>query len=774
MGSGDRGERRIKMVSKKRRNTMVYLAVIIVAFSICIGYYYREDYLSMETVQAHVEGDMITFSEESGFYDETVTVSLTKNSEVPRAASIFYTLDGDDPTVDDMRYAGSIHLDKKKELEVYPLKAVVYYEGEYSEIYEKTYVVCDDVSNELDIDIVSITCDRSNLYDYKTGIFTKGKTYNENYAKDKEAGYIAGNYNNRGEEWIRNAHTAIFDSEGALALEQNIGLGVSGGTSAAYDVKSLKMYADHIYDKDFDKFYYNLNNEELQSAPYSFVNEYNSIRLRAGSQDMSFGNIRSAVVSRLAQMSGSDNCTATKRCVVYLNGKYYGIFDMQQNYSNSYLANRFGLENSDYIERLKGSEEITFGIAEITDYFNLDLNDANNRQIIERYVDMDNYLLYYAINVLCNNTDWPNLNFEMWRYTGKYDDNNQYSDGRYRFLIYDTDMTFNTEQSVQFFEGSKSDTFVALMEKIYRASGSKFFNVMASEYYQNKFITIVSDLLNTSFSVENISKIIQEENEKIVEARKAYHEEEFIKNSKFYVDQIEKAVKKRPDEMESLFAYYFGLIEKYELDLQTSEGIAVTWNNMCIFANSTYENQYYRGIEQVLKQEAYPGYTFQYWLLNGEKVYDNELVIRDEFFQEGRISIQAVATHSVSSKIIVSEVSAKGYSDWIRICNVGNASADLKNYYISDDENNLRKYQLPDISLKSGEDILIYGSKNHDSMGDYICNFSLSENETLFLSNSERTIDSLLIPKMSDIETYVRYGNSNIWTYLIKEGNVTR
>ena len=40
---------------------MMYLAVIIVAFSICIGYYYREDYQSMETVQAHVEGDMITF-----------------------------------------------------------------------------------------------------------------------------------------------------------------------------------------------------------------------------------------------------------------------------------------------------------------------------------------------------------------------------------------------------------------------------------------------------------------------------------------------------------------------------------------------------------------------------------------------------------------------------------------------------------------------------------------------------------------------------------------
>lgn len=748
---------------------MVYLAVIIVAFSICIGYYYREDYQSMETVQAHVEGDMITFSEESGFYDETVTVSLTKNVEVPAAASIFYTLDGDDPTVEDMRYAGSIHLDKKKDLVVYPLKAVVYYEGEYSEIYEKTFVVCDDVSNELDIDIVSITSDSENLYDYETGILVQGKTFDEGMKQFDGIGIVGGNYSNRGEEWIRNAHVAIFDSTGNLAAEQNIGLGISGGTSAAYDVKSLKLYADNIYDKDFDKIKYNMTNEELQFASYSFVNEYNSIRLRAGSQDMEFGNIRSSVVSRLVQLSGSDNCTATKRCIVYLNGEYYGIFDMQQNYSNSYLAKRFGLENSDCIEKQKGSEEGVFTRTELKEYFNSDLNDPNNRQILERYVDMDNYLLYYAINVLCNNTDWPDNNFEMWRYIGEYNENNQYSDGRYRFLIFDTDMVFNTSLSQEFFEGSTGDTFVALMEKVYRATGSTFYNVMDSVYYRDKFVTYIQDLLNTSFSIESVTNIVREENRKIADIRSTYYDEEFVKSAEFYVEQMIEAVKKRPSEMEVSFANYFGLNDKYMLSLKTSEGITVSWNNMCIFENNKYNNHYYNGIAFTLNQQAYPGYTFQYWIINGKKVYNESIMITDEMIREGEIKVEAIAKINDSPQVIISELSARGYSDWMRISNVGNSAVDLDKYYISDNEKNLMKYQLPSIMLMPGESILIYGSKNHSSLGDYICNFSINENEKLFLSDEVENLFCLTVPRMSNDEIYKRYDNSNVWIFCMED-----
>ncbi len=77
------------------------------------------------------------------------------------------------------------------------------------------------------------------------------------------------------------------------------------------------------------------------------------------------------------------------------------------------------------------------------------------------------------------------------------------------------------------------------------------------------------------------------------------------------------------------------------------------------------------------------------------------------------------------------------------------------------------KYQLPDISLGSGESVIIYGSRNQESLGDYICNFSLNKDEKLFLSNRNQKIFCLSIPKMSDIETYGRCDDSNIWKFFM-------
>ncbi len=754
-------------MSKRKIYRIEFLLATILMCIVCFIYYYKEDYGSMAAVQKHMDGEMITFSEESGFYDESITVSLVKNIEVPDSASIYYTLDGDDPTIIKTKYTGAIQLDKKEDFQVYPLKAVVYYDETYSEIYEKTYVLCNDLNNGMDVDVVCITSDSNNLYNYETGIMVAGKTFDDEIETFEGNGILRGNYSNRGEEWIRNAHVTLFDQEGMLKIEQNIGLGISGGTSAEYGVKSLKLYAGSEYDKHYDKFNYNMTNEELKCALYSFVNEYNSIRLRAGSQDMERGNIRSSIVSRLVQLSEADSCTATKRCIVYLNGEYYGLFDMQQNYSDSYLADRFGLENSEDIEKYKGSEAGTFSNAGIAEYFNVDLNDSNNQQVLEKYVDMDNYLLYYAINVLCNNTDWPDNNFEIWRYAGEFDSDNQYSDGRYRFLIYDTDMIFNTDLSADFFAGSKEDTLISLLEKKYRATRSTFSNVMSSTYYRNKFIIYIRDLLNTSFSEESITNVIRDEDKKIDKIRKIYYEEEVNRDAKAHVRQILNAAKNRSDEIENVLENYFGLYDKYEFYLETSEGMAVKWNNMCIFADQEYNNQYYKGCEMILDQDAYPGYKFQYWLVNGEKVYDTSLTITGQMILEDEIHIQAVAENKNDPEIIISELSAKGRADWIRVKNVGNGSIGLKEYYISDDEENLMKYQLPDISLESGESVIIYGSRNQESLGDYICNFSLNKDEKLFLSNRNQKIFCLSIPKMSDIETYGRCDDSNIWKFFM-------
>ena len=221
--------------------------------------------------------------------------------------------------------------------------------------------------------------------------------------------------------------------------------------------------------------------------------------------------------------------------------------------------------------------------------------------------------------------------------------------------------------------------------------------------------------------------------------------------------------------MTNSFLQYFELNEKYELNLLSSEGLAITWNSMKISENERYSNQYYTGVGLTLNQEVYPGYSFQYWLVNGERVYDYSLTITEEMLKDGKIDIKGVAAINEFPEVIVSQISASGSSDWICICNVGGDRAYLKNYYISDDERNLMKYQLPDIVLEPRASVMIYGSKNYHSIGDYICNFSLSEDEILYLSDGKNCLYSHYIPKLSDLETYGRYKNSNDWRFMVNE-----
>lgn len=757
----------------KNNRLRIVLALFSILFVACFGYYYWKDTKTIEVIQSYVSGDIINISVESGLYDEAINISMAKNHEYPHSAKIYYTLDGNDPTAEDIEYDSEIELKPDGSMTVYPLKAVVYHNGEYSSIVEKTYILCSDKSNEYDLNIVSITSDEYNLYDYEYGILVAGKTYDDNIAAGGgENSY--GNYNNRGDEWIRQSHIAMFDKDGGLVLEQNAGLEVSGGTSSAYTVKSLELHSDTVYDAANDKFELSLINEGAVCSSFSFLDSYNSIKLRSGSQDQSFGNIRSSVVSRLAEMSGFDGCTTTNRCIVYLNGKFYGIFDMQQNYSRSYLANQFGLESSDYIVKNKANEEIVLSACGLTEYFNADLNDEANRELLEQYVDMDNFLLYYAIEILCNNTDWPGNNFLAWHYTGEYDPENKYTDGRWRFIIFDTDLTFSTNETPLFFEGCTDDIFESLMMQTNRGKGSLFGNIMESECYRNKFTTLVCDLLNTSFSRENILDVVKSENQKIKYARKEFYDSEIADKSEFYVTELMSAAIKRPEQIKYVMKNYFGLADKYFLKLKASEGVKVYWNNMKVFSEEEYSNNYYRDVEFTLSQEAYPGYIFEYWMVNGEKIYTPELIVSEELINEDTLCIEAVARRQDTEVLIISELSAKGDSDWIRLTNAGDKSISIHNYYISDNPDLLSKYQLPELVLCPEESVIIYGSKNYNSLGDYICNFSLSRGETLLLSKNSELYDSVVIPDMSNSESYGRYDNSNDWVYyngLIADNN---
>ena len=731
----------------KREVLKIYLIITFFLFLLIIGYYlYKES-------SNDLGDDFVTFSKDSGFYDESISVKLSKNIDLPIGTVLYYTLDGNNPTIESNKYDGAIKLEMVPgETKVYPLKVIAYHDSKYSIIAQNTYVIDKDIKNN-DIKIISVVSDEKNLYDYETGILVKGKTYDEN-AKNGITKFTRGNYHQRGEEWEKEARITMFDSTGNIKYDANSGIIVSGLASATLDTKSLKVIANK-YDPN-NKFV--LNYRDIDSySNNSLVTKYNSIKLRSGGEDMFSGNVRTSLSSRLAYQSGFDGFSQTERAIVFLNGNFYGIFDLQQNYSSSFISNKFNLDDNSLIYKVKGSE------TRLDDIFKNYLN-TNDDEYLEKIFDMDNYLLYYAMEIIMNNIDWPTNNYEVWKYTGEYDGNNKYTDGRYRYILYDLD---------EIYYNDKSDVFVSLMENTGNASKSYFNKIIAKKYYFDKYIMLTQDLLNTSFDNENIIKIIDEEYAKLRRSYKKYYTDDVYKKASSRISTLKKRSERRAVELQTDFKKYFNLEKQHKVTVKSNEGIQVNFSNQELFQNKSYSNDYYVDIDLKYNYKEYPGYKFSYWLVNGKKIMDKELVIESEKYQNiDMIAIEAVAEYvKEDNHLLISEVYANGDSDWIKISNVGKESIELKGYFLTDRENKLYKYELPNIILKANESIIINGDKNYYSVGDYICNFSLKKGEKIFLSKNDEILDTFSIPKMSDIESFGRFDNSNTFKYFYNEHN---
>ena len=474
----------------------------------------------------------VKFSEESGFYGVDTEIEIVPDGVLlMQPIEIKYNMNGDDLANTSERFEETMKLEVPETgYKLYTITAqACKTSDECTTPQVATYILGKNLDEDITIDVININSAQKNLYDYNTGIMVGGRIYDLNYPINQN-GYVEGNYNARGKNWMREAYITLFDANGKyLAWDQDAYIEISGGTSSAYNVKSMKitLYPENVEDADYMR----------------------TFRLRSGSQDQFTGNIRSSVVSRLVEESGFDGGTDTQRVVVFLNGEYYGIFDMQRNFSEHNLAQEFGIEKENRIKKYKGSEKTVFEKFELSDELWDNLDELENRERLENVIDMDDYLQYFAVQILFNNTDWPMNNFEAWRVNGKNRTDNKYEDGRIRFLVYDTDLIYYNEEGILWFEGSIGDIFKYLMEGKYNGTGSTFKKVMESEYYRAKFIILLEELLDGPFATENVLKVINEEAEKIDHQVKLFSSDEEYQEWSENVEMMKRAAAERENEV---------------------------------------------------------------------------------------------------------------------------------------------------------------------------------------------------------------------------------
>lgn len=104
------------------------------------------------------------------------------------------------------------------------------------------------------------------------------------------------------------------------------------------------------------------------------------------------------------------------------------------------------------------------------------------------------------------------------------------------------------------------------------------------------------------------------------------------------------------------------------------------------------------------------------------------------------------------------------FPDWIELYNSGNSTINLAEYFLSDDEDEPLKWQLPSKSLGAGKYYLLFCDK--ENTGDHT-NFGLSaDGETIYLCNlSSETVDFVSYNEQFPNVSYGRNPSDKQWYY---------
>ena len=509
-------------------------------------------------------------------------------------------------------YEGPIPIEAGLPEKVTVVKAAVFQNGEPGKICTQTYFVGKGVSELFDVMVVSLSADEKVLYDEETGILA-------NYGEEGENG-----------EWDRPAYVEFYEPDGTRMLAQGTGIAISGHGSREFAQKSFKLISDSVYDPEHPTFEYDFF--ETDMAGNEKGQSYNRLVLRNGGSDHEGTMLKWNVVSRLGKDSGMV-CAGARPGILFLNGSYYGIIQLQEKYTRYNIAHAIGAQKDD-IEKYEPNE---INSARFGGYYNQlrqDLNDPKRMESLERQVDMTDMLKHYAVNLIMNNVDWPYHNFLSWKCAET--SSSAYGDGKVRFFLYDLDAVYQDTTGYEV-----PDEFAYLMEEPVEDATDTLYLLMQSELYRTRFVNLVCDLTATVYQEDHVLRLIEEENEKLAGSMELYYTEEERMRQQAAVDRMKEAAEESGIRVHEGLQEYLKAADPYTLRLELPDGIQVSFSEIRLKGGESYTGTYYHNYPLTLTAEPENGQEFYGWLVNGEEVRTAELLL-DESCTADEMYIQLI------------------------------------------------------------------------------------------------------------------------------------
>ncbi len=465
------------------------------------------------------------FSSDGGFARAGDIITLgtkTKN------AQIRFTTDGSEPTQSSQLYSSPLELSG-----TITLKAAAFSDTLLSsDTVAATYII--DLNHTLPV--VSIACDKDDLFGYENGILANGPGY-----KEDEFPHVGANF---WKDWERKASIEYF-VDGKKELAFTAGIEVFGQYSRAYDQKSLAI---HLRDG------YGISDIAFPFFNGNLVTVVSDLVLRAGGQDQWKTKIRDPYCREVIEGYSDIASMDYQPVALYINGKYWGYYDLREKINESYLQSHENIDK-DAVDIIKGDYyELAGSMKRYRDMISYlkshNIKDSSVYNYICSQMDVDNYIDYLIFEIFLANSDTGNIKF----YRG-YEKND-----KFKWVIFDMDTALSSFSVNGNFNAMKS-----LLNPTGHGSGNNFSTflqrtLLENETFRQKFISRYAELLNTAFMPERMTSVLDKIlNEVDLEIKNASHiwPDDTYENWRFEADGLRTVVQKRREyaiyELQSFF-----------------------------------------------------------------------------------------------------------------------------------------------------------------------------------------------------------------------------
>ncbi len=622
----------------------------------------------------------VSFSKLGGAYTTEQEIKLTSSGTQD---NIYYTTDGSLPTT-----SGTIYDGNPISLAITTcLRAQVINEDALpGPITTQTFLI----KSNHKLPVVSLTTQPDNLWDYEEGIYVLGPNAESNLP------YFGANF---WMDWEKPVHFELINTQGELALAQNVGIKIFGAWSRANNQKSFAIHARKSYgDKTLSyAFFENLD-----------MDQFSSIVLRNSGNDWNNTMFRDAFLTSLFHPEVDKQ--AYQPAVVYINGEYWGIQNIREKVNEDFLAAHHNLNPDDIIILEADAIPVEGEEAEyvkLIEYVNShSLSENQYYEYVASKIDISNFIQYQIGNIFIANTDWPGNNIKYWKSTAP--------ESKWRWIAYDTDFGFGI-----WGESPNHNTLNFALE----SNGPGWPNppwstlllrkLIQNEDFKQQFVNAFADQLNTTWQSNNITNIINEISSGI-EPEIGNHMNRWggsSNNWRNQVNNLKTYASARPGYVYSHLTTRFNLGSQTTLIINANSSEGLVKLNTLKLNTFPWSGTYFSQMPVELEAIPQAGYRFLRW--EGDFA-STESVIEISLSSTTELTAVFERANELNA-IVINEINYNppkefDTEDWIELFNKSSKAVDLTGWILKDDDNE-HSFSLPSISIASQEYLIVCRDK---------------------------------------------------------------